>query len=416
QIENSSDDKLQFRLKNKNGVSLTDNRNIQTFNTEWILNSEMRFTAKSNNEIHNWLREWYPGKENEKQKYDGIQIIADEKDPTKKIAKDSSGNVIKNSWVNVSDNHYYAGSDGFLLKDWQNIEGKTYYFGRDGAFKRGYVNPDIDGKQYHFDDGGALQKSTWHNKQYSDHTGALIKEGLREIDGEIYYFQNYEATTNELRLENQDIILHFSDKGALEKASRPEGGELKDFNGKDGAYVTLDKKELFFEKDGSIRKSGASKGYAILAGENKPVLNYYSLEEGLSYSGWKEIDGKKYHFQWGRHTTFDGHEEIDGKRYYFNQDGEAKLTGFDKVDGKIYHYNDKGEMQTGWQKIDGKDYYFDDSGAAKIGWFSVGGGYHFPDYGYFTYYAKQDGSIYTDTKVEIDGKTYTFDSHGHKGY
>ncbi|OOR24809.1 N-acetylmuramoyl-L-alanine amidase family protein [Bacillus cereus] len=416
QTGNSRDNKFQFYLKNKNGVSLAGNQNIHLFGTDSSFESEIRFPDKSNNEIHNWLREWYPGKENERQRYDGIQIIADEKDFTKKSAKDYSGNVIKNSWVPYGGFSYYAGSDGVFLKGWHNIEGKTYYFGGNGAFKRGYLNPDIDGKQYHFDEGGALQKSTWDNKQYSDHTGALIKEGLREIDGEIYYFQNYKATTNELRLENQDIILHFSDKGALEKASRPEGGELKGNNGTDGAYVTLDKKELFFEKDGSIRKSGASKGYAILAGENKPVLNYYSLEDGLSYSGWKEIDGKKYHFQWGSHTTFDGHEEIDGKRYYFNQDGEAKLTGFDKVDGKTYHYNDKGEMQTGWQKIDGKDYYFDESGAAKIGWFQVGGGYHFPNYGYFTYYAKQDGSIYTDTKVEIDGKTYTFDSHGHKGY
>ncbi|HDX9591076.1 TPA: cell wall-binding protein, partial [Bacillus pseudomycoides] len=400
-IENSDDN--QFNLVNKNG--------------ERLANDTLRFKGKTNNEIHNWLREWYPGKENEKQKHDGIQIVPDEKDSRIWTAKDSSGNVIKNSWVRYGgDHYYYAGSDGVFLKGWHDVEGKTYYFGSNGAFRGIYSNPDIDGKQYHFDEKGALQKSAWLNKKYSDHTGAFVKEGLREIDGEFYYFQNYKATTNELRLENQDIILHFSDKGALEKASRPDGKELHGNNGTDGAYVTLDKKELFFEKDGSIRKSGVSKGYAILAGENKPVLNYYSLEEGLIYSGWKEIDGKKYHFQWGRHTTFDGHEEIDGKRYYFNQDGEAKLTGFDKVNGKIYHYNDKGEMQTGWQEINGKWYYFDESGAAKIGWFQVGGGYHFPDYGYFTYYAKEDGSIYTDTRVEINGKTYKFDSHGHKGY
>lgn len=407
---------LQFDLINKKGARLTVTNNRAEFTTDKEQPSNLHFQGKTNSEIHNWLREWYPGKENAKQQYDGIQIIADENDPTKKYAKDSSGNVIKNSWVEFAGASNYAGPDGVFVKGWHDIEGKTYYFGENGAFKAGFIHPDIDDKQYHFDSKGALQKSAWTYKKYSDHTGAFVKEGLREIDGKIYYFQNYQAVTNELRLENQDIILHFSDKGALEKASRPDEKELHGSNGTDGAYVTLDKKELFFAKDGSIRKSGVSKGYAILAGENKPVLNYYSLEEGLTYSGWKEIDGKKYHFQWGSHTTFDGHEEIDGKRYYFNQDGEAKLTGFDKVNGKIYHYNDKGELQTGWQEIDGKWYYFDESGAAKIGWFQVGGGYHFPDYGYFTYYAKADGSIYTDTKVEIDGKTYKFDSHGHKGY
>ncbi|GLV66311.1 hypothetical protein Bmyc01_49800 [Bacillus mycoides] len=180
----------------------------------------------------------------------------------------------------------------------------------------------------------------------------------------------------------------------------------------------IEKESAFFEKDGSIRKKGVSKTFlpGLFDEKDQSVLVYYSFEEGPAYTGWKEIDGKKYHFVGGKHYTFDGHEPIDGKRYYFNQDGEAKLTGFDKVNNKIYYYDDKGEMQTGWQEIDGKWYYFDESGAAKIGWFEVGGGYHFPDYGYFTYYAKEDGSIYTDTTVEINGKTYNFDSHGHKGY
>lgn len=52
----------------------------------------------------------------------------------------------------------------------------------------------------------------------------------------------------------------------------------------------------------------------------------------------------------------------------------------------------------------------------KKGWFNVGGGYHFPYFGYFTYYAKEDGSIYQNATVELNGKTYKFDSHGHKGY
>ncbi|MDP7978933.1 N-acetylmuramoyl-L-alanine amidase family protein [Bacillus sp. WLY-B-L8] len=398
-IENSDDN--QFNLVNKNG--------------ERLANDTLRFKGKTNNEIHNWLREWYPGKENEKQKHDGIQIVPDEKDSRIWTAKDSSGNVIKNSWVRYGGDHYhYAGSDGVFVKGWHDVEGKTYYFGSNGAFRGMYINPDIDGKQYHFDHEGVLQKSAWLNKKYSDHTGAFVKEGIREIDGKIYYFQNYEATTNELRLEDQYTILHFDDKGVLERVT--------DLNGKAPGsitYVTLDEKKVAFEKDGSIRKKGVSKIFLpgiTMEEKDQPTLVYYSLEEGPFYSGWKEIDGKKYHFQNGRHFTFDGHEPIDGKRYYFNQDGEAKLTGFDKVNGKIYHYNDKGEMQTGWQEINGKWYYFDESGAAKIGWFQVGGGYHFPDYGYFTYYAKEDGSIYTDTKVEINGKTYKFDSHGHKGY
>ncbi|EOP69110.1 hypothetical protein KOW_04944 [Bacillus cereus VDM006] len=416
QTGNSHDNKFQFYLKNKNGVSLAGNQNVQQFGTDGSFKSEIRFTEKSNNEIHNWLREWYPGKENERQKYDGIKLIVDEKDPTKRSAKDYSGNVIKNSWVQYSGAAYYAGSDGVFLKGWNNIEGKMYYFGSNGAFHRGIVYPDIDGEKYHFDEGGALQKSTWLDKKYSDHNGAFIKEGLREIDGKIYYFQNYEATTNELHLEKQDIILHFSDKGALEKASRPEGRELEVSNASNGAYVYLDEKELFFEKDGSIRKSGVSKGYAILAGENKLVLNYYSLEDGLTYSGWKEIDGKKYHFQWGRHTTFDGNEEIDGKRYYFNNEGEAIQTGFVKKDGKTYYYDDKGVMLTGWQEINGKWHSFEKSGEATVGKFTAWSRTS-SAFGQYDFVAKENGEIYVNETVSVktaDGyKDYVCDGYGH---
>ncbi|MEH6890845.1 cell wall-binding protein, partial [Bacillus sp. JJ864] len=203
------DKKVRFRLNNKNGVSLAGNQYISQFGTDWSFKSEIRFTGKNNNEIHNWLREWYPGKENEKQKYDEVEIKDDEKDLMKWSAKDSSGNVIKNSWVNRGSDYYYAGSDGIFLKGWHEIEGKTYYFHPDhfGAVlstSGSNGNHEIDGKYYHFDDKGALQRSAWRGQNYSDESGAFIKEGFREIDGKTYYFQNYEPT-KQLRLEDQHV-------------------------------------------------------------------------------------------------------------------------------------------------------------------------------------------------------------------
>ncbi|MGG5807618.1 N-acetylmuramoyl-L-alanine amidase family protein, partial [Bacillus mycoides] len=73
-----NDGKFQFRLNNKNGVSLAGNQYISQFGTDWSFKSEIRFSDKSNNEINNWLIEWYPGKENERQKYDEVQAVADE--------------------------------------------------------------------------------------------------------------------------------------------------------------------------------------------------------------------------------------------------------------------------------------------------------------------------------------------------
>ncbi|MDP7980311.1 N-acetylmuramoyl-L-alanine amidase family protein [Bacillus sp. WLY-B-L8] len=398
QIENSGQGEFQFRLNNQNGVSLAGNMYLYEFGRDWSFKSELRFTAKTNNEIHNWLREWYPGKENEKQQYDGIQIVADEYERHKLLAKDSSGNMIKNSWVNISDVHYYAGSDGFLLKGWQEIEGKTYYFQNDYSLLNGHSwDTPIDNKFYNFDDNGVLQRSAWTSHSegysaYSDASGAFVEKGLREIDGKIYYFESRAGSTNrKVRLEDQNIILHFSgDKGALEKVSRLDGESIDDVT-----TASFEGKMLFFEKDGSPRKIGISKVYAP-----HPILVYYSLEEGGYYTGWKEIDGKKYHFHDGGMSNFDGHENIDGKRYYFNHEGHALLTGFVDINGSTFYMNDKGEKVSGFQNIDGKLYFFhtNNSEMAKNGLFSLSKN--------DSYAAGPDGVIYQNFKGYINNHDF----------
>ena len=405
QTDNSNKNEFQFHLKNKNGVSLAGNQYIHGFGTDWSFKSEIRFPDKSNNEINNWLIEWYPGKENERQKYDGVQFVADEKDSTKLIAKDSSGNVIKNSWVNRDNAYSFADADGVLMTGWQEIKGNTYYFSSPYGYMvtGGGSDSQIEDKYYHFNDDGVLQRSTWRGENYSDASGAFVKEGLKDIDGKIYYFQNYNVNKKELRMEDRKVILHFSDEGVVERVS--------DLNGKvidSVVNVTLDNKTLSFKHDGSLYKTGLNK--------RENLLEYYSLEDGIFYTGWKMIDGKRYYFTNGRNYTFNAYENIDGKKYYFHEDGSVNRAGFEKTDGKLYHFDNNGVAQTGWQTIDNKYYYFDENGAAKTGWFQVGGGYRpIPlAYGYLWYCAREDGSLYADGWFKIDGKDYHFDQWGHK--
>ncbi|MGH1044137.1 N-acetylmuramoyl-L-alanine amidase family protein [Bacillus mycoides] len=405
QIGNSYDGKFQFRLNNKNGVSLAGNQNISQFGTDWSFKSEIRFSDKSNNEIHNWLIEWYPGKENERQKYDKIETITDEKDPTKYLAKDSSGNVIKNSWINRGTGYSFADADGVILTGWQDIKGKTYYFSPPYGYMvtGGGSDSLIDGKFYNFNDSGVLQRSVWIGNNYSDASGEFVKEGLKDIDGKVYYFKDYHPTTNELPIKDQDVTLHFSDKGVIERVSKLNGEAINS-----SVNVKLDKKTLAFNQDGSILKTGINK--------NTNTIAYYSLEDGPSYTGWKMIDGKRYYFTNGLNDTFNDYKNIDGKKYYFHEDGSVNRAGFEKTDGKLYHFDNNGVAQTGWQTIDNKYYYFDENGAAKTGWFQVGGGYRpWPlAYGYLWYCAREDGSLYSDGWFKIDGKDYHFDQWGHK--
>ncbi|MBJ8056219.1 cell wall-binding protein, partial [Bacillus cereus] len=339
---------------------------------------------KSNNEINNWLIEWYPGKENERQKYDKIEIIPNEKDPTKYSAKDSSGNVIKNSWVNQGSGYHFTDAEGVILTGWQDIKGKTYYFLAPYGQMIDTSGSEIDGKYYNFNDDGSLRRSAWKDDSYSDASGAFIKEGLKDIDGKIYYFQDYKVNKKEIRIEDQGVILYFSDKGVLERVSNLNGEVIDSV-----VNVALDNKILTFNNDGSIFKTGLNK--------REKIVEYYSLEDGSFYTGWKMIDGKRYYFTNGRNYTFNAYENIDGKKYYFHEDGSVNRAGFGK-NGKIYHFDNNGVAQTGWQTIDNKYYYFDEKGAAKTGWFQVGGGYRpWPlAYGYLWYCAREDGSLYSD--------------------
>ncbi|NWK72587.1 cell wall-binding protein [Bacillus paramycoides] len=412
QTNNDNDGKFQFHLVNKNGVKLAGNSYVHGFETNWSYKSEISFPEKSNNEIQNWLKNWYPGKENEKQKYDGIQIVADEKDSTKLIAKDSSGNVIKNSWINRGSDYHFADADGVLLTGWHELEGKTYYFHPSSTHLINTSGYEIDGKYYNFNDDGALQRSSWKDDGYSDASGAFVKEGPQEADGKIYRFKDYNVNKKEIRLEAQNRIIHVSDKGAFERVSDLDGKVL----GHPG-MLWLDEKQIAFAKDGSIINPGISKVMErTIDGNEEAVLKYYSLEEGTGYTGWKMKDGKKYHFSNGSHYTFNDYENIDGKKYYFHEDGSANKAGFEKIDGKLYHFDNNGVAQKGWQTIDNKYYYFDENGAAKTGRFGVNGGYRpMPlGYGYLFYYAREDGSLYTDGWFKIDGVNYHFDKWGHE--
>ncbi|MED0993727.1 cell wall-binding protein [Bacillus nitratireducens] len=403
QIGNFNDGKFQFRLNNKNGVSLAGNQYISQFGTDWSFKSEIRFSDKSNNEINNWLIEWYPGKENERQKYDKIEIIPNEKDPTKYSAKDSSGNVIKNSWINQGSGYQFTDAEGVILTGWQDIKGKTYYFLAPYGQMIDTSGSEIAGKYYNFNDDGSLRRSAWKDDSYSDASGAFIKEGLKDIDGKIYYFQDYKVNKKEIRIEDQGVILYFSDKGVLERVSNLNGEVIDSV-----VNVALDNKILTFNNDGSIFKTGLNK--------REKIVEYYSLEDGSFYTGWKMIDGKRYYFTNGRNYTFNAYENIDGKKYYFHEDGSVNRAGFEKIDGSIYHFDNNGVAQTGWQTIDNKYYYFDEKGAAKTGWFQVGDGYRpWPlAYGYLWYCAREDGSLYSDGWFKIDGKDYHFDQWGHK--
>lgn len=66
---------------------------------------------------------------------------------------DANGCVLKNT---ITDNGYFAGSNGKLLRGWQDFSGGKYYFQPDGRMAVGKMI--IDGESYEFSDSGVLQQ------------------------------------------------------------------------------------------------------------------------------------------------------------------------------------------------------------------------------------------------------------------
>ena len=176
-----------------------------------------------------------------------------------------------------------------------------------------------------------------------------------------------------------------------------------------------------------------------------------------NYGIWYYLDSKS------RPVT--GWKQISGSWYHFSDYGYMHKNWLD-IGNDVYYLGDSGAMKTGWQSIDGKWYYFENSGAlVSEGWKSIGGKWYFFDFGFMQssqwiedngkwYYLKSDGSMasyeyingywlnkdgswtykhkaewHKDSKgwwygddtgwyaknatYTIDGKSYTFDSHGY---
>lgn len=123
------------------------------------------------------------------------------------------------------------------------------------------------------------------------------------------------------------------------------------------------------------------------------------------YTGWKEIDGKRYYFFLQTGQMAQGWQEIDGESYYFEPETGELASGYRKLeDGSYYFSPVTGVMQIGWQNIgDGKRYFSPSSGRMLTGWQKIGGKRY--------YFSKDSGEAVTGVQ-KIDDAYYIFDSKG----
>lgn len=330
-------------------------------------------------------------------------------------------------------NWYYADQNGQNVTGLKDIDGAPHYFYEDGKQAKG-VDVQINDKTYYFDqDNGHMWKNRFRLAEvisfprrspedkwvYYGADGARVT-GKQIIDGNEYYFsstgQEYKGKT----LRNEDDSVSYYDKDTGIKVKN--GWGYANFN------------------------------YAPVG----PSLTYtmYFDADGKAVKGFKEIDGKLYHFTENGYlivrnvyrptsATTNSYDSLplvsvyNGKAY--TPDKHGVLTENTEVknqwveqDGQTYYVDADGKLASGLQEIDGKTYYFGTvkewqyNAPAKVTgsdnamyhgevWFEANGQphYHIPtnkydnhDNSYRLYFGK-DGSAVSNQFVQV-GDVYKY--------
>lgn len=161
---------------------------------------------------------------------------------------------------------------------------------------------------------------------------------------------------------------------------------------------------------------------------------FYAEQNGHILIGMHEVDGETYFFNWHMHTN---HIHTDGSTlYFFGEDGKLVETkdgvqeGWNEIAGRRCYYENGSLVYNTFKTIDGFTYFFWGHGvmaADSVDWISVDDApfYHYCfdkdghlTYGWYdrvdewgnieTFYSDEEGHVFTEGILEIDGETYFF--------
>ena len=237
--------------------------------------------------------------------------------------------VPRNQFIDLDDDLYYFDSEGKPLTGKQIIDGKEYYFRENGSARRGDFNFFGTGPYYDKKTGAAVYKAGLvevGNGQWcyiNDKSEKLLY--LQNIDGKLYYFENFRA------------IYYTSGYLAKDRVLSPEA---EDYDRNWTANTT------------EVVKSEPYAYYYFDADTGAAVTNQFINWRGNTY--YFGADGKA--------LVFD--QIIDGKHYYFDEQGKQVKGQFIlDYNGNLYFDDNTGELLTNTiRTINGQTYSFDKNG------------------------------------------------------
>lgn len=320
----------------------------------------------------------------------------------------------------INDEKYAFDNDGYALTGWQELYESWYYLSNQGKI---FTNQWVDGDMYYVDSDGRMVTNKWiDNASYvgsdgkktvnswddSDDLGLRYKLGDGDvyandvmvlIDGKLYYFDSEEYLVVSSNFVYKDVAYTADENGVATLLCGPD--ESKWFQIGNGWYYAKNGEVLMNALENIDGKYYAFGSY----GRNVRSDTFLYFDVGL------QKDTMYYCYNDGvvemnkKNTWF---KTEDCRYVYFGEDG-LEHGGFTQIDNKTYYLNSDGYLEIG--VFDGSDtyprkyYVSDEFGAVDLtpGW---------KTYLFEKYYAKEDGSLYMDTWIEVDGKKYYISSEG----
>ncbi|MCQ2531414.1 MAG: DUF4214 domain-containing protein [Saccharofermentans sp.] len=275
-------------------------------------------------------------------------------------------------WVSYNDKWYYFNDDGRMVYGEQTIKGKDYYFDEtNGNARTGWVKGNFD-EYYYYDPDSYVRLTGWLKYNGSwyylspemavgivsikgssycfDEDGKMVTGWVDRGYGEWSYFEP--STGKQIRnqwYEINNVIYHFDDWGYLDTKKYVDG--------------------YWVDKNGH-RKTG---WIHINDGQPNAHWEYLDPVTHTLATGWREIDGKIYHFGYDRNDGINDNVMNTGlttlmngsghlTTYYFGEDGAAQ-KGMIEIDGILFYYGDNYERCFHeWVFYNGNWYFIDSFG------------------------------------------------------
>lgn len=318
----------------------------------------------------------------------------------------SSGTLVEiknNTWTYVEGYYYYV-KDNELLEECVEKIGDYYYgFDDEGRMYNNeefslYDDDEDKWNNYYAQAGGALYTNGWYKETASMSTyyyyyGADGKAytGVQNVNGVMYYFNEYNGNLVSNTAVKQDGKLYVSDKDGV--AHEIEG---------DNRWVQYDG-IYYYVKDGDFLKGTVAQingSYFLFdySGHmyNDAVVNIYNED------GRKVYRVRKGGFLYVNEWYINGNE-----KYYYGENGVG-ASGICIIDGIVYYFDSDSRVRTGYAfEADGKAYISDKQGVSH----EIEGDNKWVQYD-GTYYYLKDGHFLKECVEKIDGNYFGFDSAG----